>query len=402
MPISIECPKCHRTLKIPDTLTGKQGRCPACCTVIVVPPARAAVGVAGNSHAPPSPAGGPDIASPAETVPTGRALPEWKTGLALAAAVLLLLAVMVGLGLWWVSAQDRTYLREKEVDALAAAVKQEHKELRDAATGAVKQEHKELRDAATGDDQDFTFAQSDAKAAAKDVAKALAAYKTYAARHPMGKHLKDVLQAATDLLSEEVLVSNWLEAGRLREAGQSSIPEVGEDKPDGTKVTYLEFLGSLSHAREYGMQEQPSPERVLGDRIEAGQLRGDGYKVILLDEFMPNGRRAQYADQLASLNQARDESRRNEILASAKAYYRLEKRGEGVYVWRWGGPRSPEQTADLVTVLAIMEYAKAMNQAFALKIISSSSTDQQTAARLRQLKDRAAWLRTLEGVGLRK
>src|SRR5690348_7198538 len=37
MPITIECPQCHKRLNAPDNMAGKQAKCPNCKTVMVIP-----------------------------------------------------------------------------------------------------------------------------------------------------------------------------------------------------------------------------------------------------------------------------------------------------------------------------------------------------------------------------
>lgn len=63
MPFTIACPKCQKTLMVPDAAVGKKVRCPACQEVIAVPAAPPA-GEAVTAAPPPVPAPAPSVPAP--------------------------------------------------------------------------------------------------------------------------------------------------------------------------------------------------------------------------------------------------------------------------------------------------------------------------------------------------
>jgi len=52
MPISVQCTQCGKTLKVPDTMAGKRGKCPGCGAVIAIPGAGGMQPAASSAPAP--------------------------------------------------------------------------------------------------------------------------------------------------------------------------------------------------------------------------------------------------------------------------------------------------------------------------------------------------------------
>ncbi len=115
MTIAFQCPGCQATLKVPDTMAGRRGKCPKCGTVNVVPTTEGQIQPAMSPPRPvPTPA--PEAADEeaeagggaAEAGPRRKAAKQGRSrmllfaGLGCGAALLLLcLGVGAGVGVWW-------------------------------------------------------------------------------------------------------------------------------------------------------------------------------------------------------------------------------------------------------------------------------------------------------------
>jgi hypothetical protein len=71
--IEFRCPSCARTIKLPDSLAGKQGRCPSCGQAVTAPPP--ATVQSGSTTPEPSPVDGPVAASEPQPAPQTQVQP---------------------------------------------------------------------------------------------------------------------------------------------------------------------------------------------------------------------------------------------------------------------------------------------------------------------------------------